>query len=144
MEVWAFETQEPEKPAQSLDLPQSSRWPEQYPLLTAPFYSSADLSQVQYIQPCTVGDVITGLLLHYIAGHGEVVGQVRPDCLLRAIQMDGQFWLGLQDLDGCFQVTHASTSQTGIEDWKHVVRLRGVGRLEWWWLPRTADRPQQA
>lgn len=144
VQVWAFETREPEEPKHSLNLPQPSMWPEHCVLLTGPFYSTADLSGVQYLQPCKVGNIITGLLLHYVAGNCEAIGQVMPGRLLRAVRFDSDFWLELQGSHRCYRVTHAGMEQTGVGDRSHVIELRGFGRLEWWWLPGIARRPYQA
>ncbi|KAK1249769.1 hypothetical protein MKX08_009772 [Trichoderma sp. CBMAI-0020] len=70
-----------EDPFGSLSLPVPMS---QYPKGTSAesyFYTSASLDDLDFLEPCTVNGVTTGVLLHYCDGSRAVVGQVRLDRL---------------------------------------------------------------
>lgn len=105
------------------------------------FYSKIDLCGLVRITPCKADHRrrVTGLLLHFVSGNIESVGQVRLDSLDEELPVSNlkAWFLGFRRMGGVYPyVGIVSNSPTRDPDILQTIQLSDDGILEWFWSRR--------
>ena len=109
------------------------------------FFTRASLELVAWISPCRHKGTVVGLLIQYVDGTLEALGEVKPGYL--EAEMDARGSLGLWFLrtrdGGNSPVTEVSLSPPGEDEEIETHEFPWRGELEWWFTKRLARIAQR-